>query len=98
MELLSDIQYLRPSIDIPYCHHERWGGSGYPRGLKGLEIPLAARLFAVVEVWDVLLHSNLYRPAWEKEKVLAHLKEQSGKQLDPHIVDVFLNEVLPLSP
>ena len=98
MELLSDIQYLRPSIDIPYCHHERWGGSGYPRGLKGLEIPLAARLFAVVEVWDVLLHGNLYRPAWEKEKVLAHLKEQSGKQLDPHIVDVFLNEVLPLSP
>ena len=62
-DLLSPIAYLRPALDIPYCHHEKWDGTGYPRGLRGEAIPLAARLFAVVDVWDALLSNRPYRPA-----------------------------------
>lgn len=89
-ELLSPIEYLRPALDIPYCHHEWWDGRGYPRGLKGEEIPLAARIFAVVDVWDALTSNRPYRPAWTPEKALQYIHEQRGKQFDPAVVDVFL--------
>ena len=90
-ELLSPIAYLRPALDIPYCHHEKWDGSGYPRGLKGEQIPLAARLFAVVDVWDALLFDRPYRQAWSKEKVIEHIKSLSGTHFDPKAVELFLN-------
>jgi len=89
-ELLWPIRYLRPALDIPYCHHERWDGSGYPRGLKGEEIPLAARIFAVVDVWDALSSPRPYRPAWPPERVRAYLQEQAGRQFDPEVVAAFL--------
>ncbi len=90
--MLSNIDYLRSALDIPYCHHEKWDGTGYPRGLKGEEIPLAARLFTVGEVWDILLHDRPYRAAWDKEKVIEYLREQAGIQFDPKLVDIFLKE------
>lgn len=89
-EMLSSIAYLQPALDIPYCHHEKWDGTGYPRGLKGEQIPLAARIFAVVDVWDALSSDRPYRPAWPQEKVRAYLKEEAGKHFDPSIVEVFL--------
>lgn len=89
-EMLSPIGHLRPALDIPYCHHEKWDGTGYPRGLKGKQIPLAARLFAVVDVWDALLSERPYRPPWPREKTLAYLREQSGKHFDPEAVAAFL--------
>ena len=82
--------YLKPAMDIPYCHHEKWDGTGYPRGLKGEQIPLAARIFAVVDVWDALSSDRPYRPAWPAEKVRAHLKEQAGVHFDPAVVEAFL--------
>jgi PAS domain S-box-containing protein/putative nucleotidyltransferase with HDIG domain len=88
--MLSRIAYLRPAIAIPYCHHEKWDGSGYPRGLRGEEIPLAARLFAIVDVWDALRSDRTYRPGWPRERVLAHIQEQSGKHFDPQVVRQFL--------
>jgi HD-GYP domain-containing protein (c-di-GMP phosphodiesterase class II) len=90
-EMLSHIIYLKRSLDIPYCHHEKWDGTGYPRGLKGEEIPLAARIFAVVDVWDATTSDRPYRAAWSKEKAKAFLLEQSGKYFDPNIVSVFLS-------
>jgi PAS domain S-box-containing protein/putative nucleotidyltransferase with HDIG domain len=90
-DLLYPITYLRQAIDIPYCHHEKWDGTGYPRGLKGEEIPLPARIFAVVDVWDALLSDRPYRTAWPKEKALGYLREQSGRHFDPNVVDVFLS-------
>jgi len=89
-EWLADIPYLQPALDIPYCHHEKWDGSGYPRGLKGEEIPLAARIFSVVDVWDALRSDRPYRAAWPPEKVRAYLREQSGKHFDPHVAEAFL--------
>jgi putative nucleotidyltransferase with HDIG domain len=89
-ELLSPIAYLRRALDIPYCHHEKWDGTGYPRGLKGEQIPLAARIFAVVDVWDALSSDRPYRKAWPQDKVLQYIREQSGKHFDPHIVEIFL--------
>lgn len=89
-DMLHPIEYLRPALDIPYCHHEKWDGAGYPRGLKGTEIPLAARLFAVVDVWDALTSDRPYRPAWSAEETLAYIREQSGKHFDPEIVELFL--------
>ena len=89
-ELLSPIKYLRPALDIPYYHHERWDGTGYPRGLKGEEIPLSARIFAVVDVWDALTSDRPYRPAWSQEKALQYIKEQSGHHFDPRVVEKFL--------
>ncbi len=88
--LLNEIAYLRPAIDIPFCHHERWDGSGYPRGLRGRDIPVSARIFAVVDVYDALLNRRPYRPAWPEAEVLRYLAEQSGKQFDPEIVELFL--------
>jgi len=92
-EMLSPIAFLRPALDIPYCHHEKWDGTGYPRGLKGEEIPLAARIFAVVDVWDALRSDRLYRPAWPEEKALEYIREQAGKHFDPGIVEAFLQVV-----
>ena len=89
-QLLSPIPYLRPALEIPYCHHERWLGQGYPRGLKGEQIPLAARIFAVVDVWDALSKDRPYRKAWPPEKVRRYIREQAGIQFDPKIVQVFL--------
>jgi len=88
-QMLSRIDYLRPSLDIPYAHHEKWDGSGYPRGLKGAEIPLAARIFAIVDVYDALTSNRPYRKAWTKEKALAELTSLSGKHFDPAIVEAF---------
>jgi len=89
-ELLSPIPYLRPALDIPYCHHERWDGSGYPRGLKGEQIPLAARVFSIVDIWDSLQSERPYRPAWSRDEALQYIIDQSGRQLDPRIVEQFL--------
>jgi putative two-component system response regulator len=91
--MLYPIEYLRPALDIPYCHHEKWDGTGYPRGLQGEQIPLVARLFAIVDVWDALTSDRPYRKAWDREIVLAHIKEESGKHFDPNIVDAFLQLV-----
>ena len=90
-EMLQPIDFLGPAIDIPYCHHERWDGTGYPRGLKGDEIPLMARLFAVIDVYDALTSDRPYRKAWPVEKVRAHLLEQAGTHFDPRSVEAFLN-------
>ncbi len=90
-ELLSPINYLRPALDIPYCHHEKWDGTGYPRGLKGEQIPLGARIFAVVDVWDALTSDRPYRKAWSKEKALEHIRAGAGTHFDPKVVDMFLN-------
>lgn len=88
-ELLSPIPYLRPALDIPYCHHEKWDGTGYPRGLKGEQIPLAARIFAVVDVWDALRSDRTYRPAWPVDKVKEYLRENAGSHFDPKVVETF---------
>lgn len=92
-EMLSQIEYLCPALDIPYCHHEKWDGTGYPRGLKGEEIPLAARMFAIVDVWDAVTSDRPYRAAWSKEQALAYIIEHSGTQFDPEIVQVFLKVI-----
>jgi putative nucleotidyltransferase with HDIG domain len=88
--MLYPIVYLRPALDIPYCHHEKWDGTGYPRGLNGEQIPLAARIFSVVDVWDALRSDRPYRKGLEKETVRAHIQERAGKDFDPHVVEMFL--------
>jgi len=98
-ELLSRILHLRPALDIPYCHHEKWDGTGYPRGLKGEQIPLAAQIFAVVDVWDALRSDRSYRPAWTEERAREYIREQSGKHFDPTVVDAFFTlQQTPESP
>ena len=89
-ELMEQVDFLRGAIDIPYAHHERWDGGGYPRGLRGEEIPLAARVFSIVDVWDALSFPRVYKPAWPEEDVLAYLREAAGSQLDPQLVELFL--------
>lgn len=89
-EMLSRIAFLRPALDIPYSHHEKWDGTGYPQGLRGEQIPLAARIFAVADVWDALLSDRPYRRAWDGEKVLEHIREQAGRHFDPRVVEAFL--------
>jgi putative nucleotidyltransferase with HDIG domain len=93
LQILSRIEYLAPAIDIPYCHHEKWDGTGYPRKLKGEEIPLSARVFAVVDVFDALTSDRPYRKAWEKEKALRYIKEQSGRHFFPDAVEAFFEIV-----
>ena len=90
-EMLSPIRYLRAALDIPYSHHEKWDGTGYPLGLKGEQIPLVARIFAVVDVWDALRSDRLYHSAWSIEKVRKHLRSLSGTHFDPHVVKVCLD-------
>jgi putative nucleotidyltransferase with HDIG domain len=89
-EMLSPIAFLIPAIDIPYCHHEKWDGSGYPRGLRGKEIPFAARIFPVVDVWDALTSNRPYRRAMPQYEVRARIKADSGKHFDPVVVDAFM--------
>jgi putative nucleotidyltransferase with HDIG domain len=89
-EMLRPIEYLRPALDIPYAHHEKLDGTGYPRGLKGEEIPLAARLFAVIDIWDALRSDRPYRPAWPEDQVRAYLTGLAGSHLDPELVSAFL--------
>ena len=89
-ELMEQVDFLRRATDIPYAHHERWDGAGYPRGLCGEEIPLAARIFSIVDVWDALSFPRVYKPAWPEEEVLAYLRGAAGSQLDPHLVQLFL--------
>jgi len=89
-EMLMPIEFLRPALDIPYCHHERWDGSGYPRGLAGEQIPLAARIFAVVDVYDALTSDRPYRPAWTRRKAIAYIRDRSGQDFDPQVVSLFL--------
>ncbi len=90
-DILSQIDFLSPCVNIPHRHHEKWDGSGYPQGLKGVAIPLEARIFAVIDVWDALIHQRVYKSAWPEESVLQHIEEQSGKNFDPQIVKTFLN-------
>lgn len=92
-EWLSTIDYLKPVLDIPRFHHERWNGSGYPKGMKGEEIPLAARMFALIDVYDALTNDRPYRSAWRKNKVLRYLTEESGKLFDPILVEVFVEMI-----
>jgi diguanylate cyclase (GGDEF)-like protein/putative nucleotidyltransferase with HDIG domain len=89
-EMLRTIPFLQSAVEIPYCHHERWDGSGYPRGLKGEEIPATARLFAVVDVWDALTHDRPYRAAWSADRARTHIRSEAGSHLDPHAVEEFL--------
>lgn len=90
---LSPIPFLQPALDIPYCHHERWDGTGYPRGLTGEEIPIAARLFAVVDIWDAITSDRPYRKALGRESATRHIESLSGTHLDPQVVSLFLAHV-----
>lgn len=92
-ELLSNIPFLKPALEIPYCHHEKWDGSGYPRGLLGKQIPLAARIFSIVDVWDALGTDRPYRKKWEKERIIEYIRRESGTRFDPEIVKLFLKKV-----
>ncbi|WP_066638176.1 HD domain-containing phosphohydrolase [Desulfolucanica intricata] len=89
-EMLIPISYLQPALNIPYCHHEKWDGTGYPRGLKGEEIPLEARIFAIVDVWDALCSDRPYRPAMPENKAFDYIRGQAGKHFDPKVVELFL--------
>jgi len=97
-EMLYPIEYLRPALDIPYCHHEKWDGSGYPRGLRGREIPIAARIFALVDVWDALMSDRPYRPAWPREKTLALIRDGAGSHFDPDLINLFLEVIGEQAP
>ena len=92
-DMLSPITYLRSALEIPYCHHEKWDGTGYPRGLKGMGIPLSARIFAVVDVYDALTSDRPYRKAWTKPRTLEYIAEQSGNHFDPEVVEIFLKVI-----
>ncbi len=88
--LLKPIPYLEKALDIPYCHHERWDGSGYPRGLKGEQIPIAARIFAIVDVYDALRSDRPYRKAWSELETRAYIEQNAGILFDPKLVKIFL--------
>ena len=94
-DILSPIPFLREALDIPYLHHEKWDGSGYPKGMQGENIPLPSRIFAVIDVWDALRSDRPYRPAWDEERIIEYLKAERGRHFDPEIVDVFLANILP---
>lgn len=89
-EMLSQIEFLLPALDIPYCHHEKWDGSGYPRGLRGEQIPLAARIFPVTDVWDALISDRPYRKALPHAEVRQHIRADAGKHFDPRVVEAFM--------
>ncbi len=92
-QMLKPIAYLDGAIDIPYCHHEKWDGTGYPCGLKGEEIPLAARIFSIVDVYDALTSNRPYRAAWPQDKALDYIQGLSGTQFEPRVVEAFLKMV-----
>lgn len=89
-DMIYNIDYLRPAVDIPHYHHEKWDGTGYPKGLAGYEIPLPARIFAVVDVYDALCFERPYRSAWPREKAIEYIRLQAGIHFDPEVVKVFL--------
>ena len=91
-EMLKTIDYLSPALEIPYCHHEKWDGNGYPRGLKGKNIPIPARIFAVVDVWDALTSNRPYRLAWSEKQALEYIQRESGKHFDPEVVNAFFKK------
>jgi putative two-component system response regulator len=91
--MLHSVEYLHPALEIPLNHHEKWDGTGYPRGLRGDEIPLSARLFAVVDVWDALTSDRPYRKAWSEEEALNYIREQSGQHFDPQVVELFFKVI-----
>jgi response regulator RpfG family c-di-GMP phosphodiesterase len=93
-ELLAPLSFLQEALVIPQCHHERWDGTGYPHGFKGEQIPLAARIFAVIDVWDALCSDRPYRKAWPKEKARAYIRSLAGVHFDPRVVDRFLCMVI----
>ncbi|GLQ97601.1 HD-GYP domain-containing protein [Dyella mobilis] len=95
-DMLQQIEFLRGASDIPFSHHERWDGTGYPQGLAGEAIPLAARIFSVVDVWDALSFPRVYKPAWPEEEVLAYLRNAAGSQLDPTLVRTFMDHYAEL--
>ncbi len=100
-DLFFPVDYLRDYLPIPYSHHERWDGTGYPQGLKGEEIPLVARLFAVIDVWDSLSCDRVYGKAWQQNKIMDHIQAESGSHFDPQVVDLFMyskNQLSQLSP
>ena len=88
-DMLAPIGYLQPALDIPLFHHEHWDGNGYPRGLEGEAIPLPARVFAVIDVWDALTSDRPYRRAWSKQEAIDYIRKQSGTQFEPRIVETF---------
>jgi HD-GYP domain-containing protein (c-di-GMP phosphodiesterase class II) len=90
-DLLQQVAYLRPALEIPHLHHERWDGTGYPDGLKGNQIPLAARIFAVIDVYESMRSPRPYRQALSREAALDYLREQSGRHFDPDVVPVFIS-------
>jgi PAS domain S-box-containing protein len=92
-DMLAPIAYLNDALDIPYCHHEKWDGTGYPQGLVEENIPLVARIFAVIDVWDALITDRPYRKKWTKQKARQYIKEQSGRHFDPQVVDAFLKTI-----
>jgi response regulator RpfG family c-di-GMP phosphodiesterase len=92
-DMLQPIAYLKGALDIPYCHHEKWDGSGYPRGLSKTQIPLQARMFAIVDVWDAVTSDRPYRKGWTTDQALKLIQEQRGKHFDPDVVDVFLHKI-----
>src|SRR5690242_12064437 len=89
-DLMAPSPFLRPALDIPYCHHEKWDGTGYPRGLKGEQIPLTSRIFSVADVWDALRSDRPYRKGWTMAKVREHIGSLAGTHFDPQVVKVFL--------
>ena len=89
-DLLAPIAYLQQALDIPYCHHEKWDGTGYPRGLKAEDIPISARVFAIIDVWDALTSNRPYRPAWSQETTLEYIRDNSSSHFDPQVVNAFL--------
>ena len=93
-QMINPVSFLRPAIDIPYSHHEKWDGTGYPQGLKGEEIPIAARMFAIIDIWDALTSDRPYREAWSHERTIEHIRGLSGTHLDPALTDVFLKEIV----
>lgn len=90
-KMLSPIKYLQPALDIPRCHHEKWDGTGYPDGLKGEQIPIAARIFAVVDVWDALTSNRPYRDAWSNDEATEYIRSESGRHFDSQVVETFLS-------
>jgi len=90
-DLLQKVDFLRDAGDIPHSHHERWDGTGYPQGLRGEQIPLAARIFSVVDVWDALIMPRVYKPGWPEKEVLDYLRDAAGTQLDPKLVQLFID-------
>jgi HD-GYP domain-containing protein (c-di-GMP phosphodiesterase class II) len=91
--LLSPIEYLKPALNIPSYHHEKWDGTGYPHKLKGEGIPLEARIFAIIDVYDAISHDRPYRKAWPKQKAIEYILAESGKHFDPNVVEIFIKEI-----